>query len=175
MKKEDCFNLGKITRLFGTKGELTLLLDVDDPNEYAKLDFFYVDFDGEMVPFFIEKLTFRNNSTVIIKLMDHNDPQAAEGLINHLVYLPLDKLPKLNEDQFYFHEIIGYRVIDDVVGDIGFVKDVLELPMQELIQIEKDGKEILIPVADELIEKVDRKNKVLYISAPEGLIEIYLE
>jgi 16S rRNA processing protein RimM len=175
MKKENCFNLGKITRLFGTKGELTLLLDVDDPNDYAKLDFFYVDIDGDLVPFFVEKLTFRNNNTVIVKLIDHDDPQEAEKLINHLVYLSLDKLPQLKDDQFYFHEIIGYRVIDDTIGDIGFVKDVLELPMQELIQIDKDGKEILIPVADELIEKVDRENKILYISAPEGLIEIYLD
>jgi len=175
MKKENCFNLGKITRLFGTKGELTLLLDVDDPNDYAKLDFFYVDIDGDLVPFFVEKLTFRNNNTVIVKLIDYNDPQEAEKLINHLVYLPLDKLPQLKDDQFYFHEIIGYRVIDDEAGEIGFVKDVLELPMQELIQIDKDGKEILIPVADELIEKVDRENKILYISAPEGLIDIYLE
>jgi 16S rRNA processing protein RimM len=175
MKKENCFNLGKITRLFGTKGELTLLLDVDDPNDYAKLDFFYVDIEGDLVPYFVEKLTFRNNSTAIIKLIDNNDPQAVEKLINLMVYLPLDKLPKLKDDQFYFHEIIGYRVIDDTVGDIGFVKDVLELPMQELLQINKDGKEILIPVADELIERVDRENKILYISAPEGLIDIYLE
>ncbi len=38
MKKEDCFNLGKITRIFGTKGELTLVLDVDDPNDYLDLE-----------------------------------------------------------------------------------------------------------------------------------------
>jgi 16S rRNA processing protein RimM len=175
MKKENCYNLGKITRLFGTKGELTLLLDVDDPNEYAKLDFFYADIDGDLIPFFIEKLTFRNNNTVIVKLLDHDDPQETEKLINRLVYLPLDKLPQLKDDQFYFHEIIGFRVIDDTIGDIGLVKDVLELPMQELIQIDNKGKEILIPVADELIERVDRENKTLYISAPEGLIEIYLE
>lgn len=175
MKIENCFNLGKITRLFGTKGELTLLLDVDDPNDYAKLDFFYVDIDDDLVPFFVEKLTFRNNNTVIVKLLDHDDPQETEKLINHLAYLPLDKLPQLRDDQFYFHEIIGYRVVDDTVGDIGFVKDILELPMQELLQIDKDGKEVLIPIADELIEKVDRKNKVLYISAPIGLIDLYLE
>ncbi len=175
MKKENCFNLGKITRLFGSKGELTLLLDVDDPNNYANLDFFYVDIDGDLVPFFIEKLTFRNNNTIIAKLIDYDDPQAVEKLVNLMVYLPLDRLPKLNDNQFYFHEIIGYRVVDDTAGDIGTVKEVLELPMQELLQIDNEGKEILIPIADELIDRVDRKNKILYISAPEGLIDIYLE
>lgn len=175
MKKEDCFNLGKITRIFGTKGELTLVLDVDDPNDYINLDFFYADFDGEMIPYFIEKLIIKNGTAVIIKLTDIDEPKAAGALINRLIYLPLDRLPKLNEDQFYYHEIIGYTIIDDVFGETGVIKDVLEFPMQEIIQIDHNGKEILLPISDELITKVDKENKFLYISAPEGLIELYLE
>lgn len=175
MKKEDCFNLGKITKAFGTKGELTILLDVDDPNDYVNLDFFYADFDGEMIPYFIEKLILKNSKTVVIKLVDIDEPKAAAALINRMIYLPLDKLPALKEDQFYYHEIIGYKVIDDTLGETGVIKDVLEFPMQELLQIDHNGKEILLPISDELILEVDRKNKILYISAPEGLIELYLE
>jgi len=175
MKKEDCFNLGKITRIFGTKGELTLVLDVDDPNDYANLDFFYADFDGELIPFFIEKLFIKSGTAVNIKLIDINEPKAAEALVNRLVYLPLERLPKLNEDQFYYHEIIGFSIVDDTLGATGIIKDVLEFPMQEILQIDHNGKEILLPISDELITKVDRKNKILYISAPVGLIELYLE
>jgi 16S rRNA processing protein RimM len=175
MRKEDCFNLGKITRIFGTKGELTLVLDVDDPNDYLNLDFFYADFDGEMIPFFIEKLTIKNGTAVNIKLMDIDEPKAAETLVNRLVYLSLDRLPKLKEDQFYYHEIIGYTVVDDTFGETGTIKDVLEFPMQEILQIDYNGKEILLPISDELIVHVDRENKQLHISAPEGLIELYLE
>lgn len=175
MKKEECFNLGKITRLFGTKGELTLVLDVDDPNDYLNLKLFYADFDGELIPFFIEKLTIKNGTSVTIKLIDIDEPKAAGALVNRLLYLPLEQLPKLNEDQFYYHEIIGYKIIDDVLGETGTIKDVLEFPMQEILQIDHNGKEILLPISDELISKVDRENKILYISAPEGLIELYLE
>ena len=175
MKKEDCFNLGKITRIFGTKGELTLVLDVDDPNEYLDLKLFYADFDGEMIPYFIEKLTIKSGTAATIKLIDIDEPKAAQVLVNRLLYLPLEQLPQLNEDQFYYHEIIGYTVIDDTLGETGIIKDVLEFPMQEIIQIDHNGKEILLPISDELISKVDRKNKILYISAPEGLIELYLE
>jgi len=175
MKKEDCFNLGKITRLFGTKGELTILLDVDDPNDYLNLDFFYADFDGELIPYFIERLIIKNSRAVVIKLVDIDEPKAAGLLINRMIYLPLDRLPKLNEDQFYYHEIIGYTVIDDTLGETGIIKDVLEFPMQEILQIDHIGKEILLPISDELILEVDRENKILYISAPEGLIELYLE
>ena len=175
MKKEDCFNLGKITRIFGTKGELTLVLDVDDPNEYLDLKLFYADFDGEMIPYFIEKLTIKSGTAATIKLIDIDEPKAAQVLVNRLLNLPLEQLPQLNEDQFYYHEIIGYTVIDDTLGETGIIKDILEFPMQEIIQIDHNGKEILLPISDELISKVDRKNKILYISAPEGLIELYLE
>jgi 16S rRNA processing protein RimM len=175
MKKEDCFNLGKITRMFGTKGELTLVLDVDDPNEYLNLKLFYADYDGELIPFFIDKLTIKSGTSVIIKLMDIDDPKAAAALVNKLLYLPLEQLPTLNEDQFYYHEIIGYTIVDDALGQTGIIKDVLEFPMQEILQIDHNGKEILLPISDELISKVDRENKILYISAPEGLIELYLE
>ena len=167
MKKEDCFNLGKITKAFGTKGELTILLDVDDPNDYINLDFFYADFDGEMIPYFIEKLILKNSKAVVIKLVDIDEPKAAAALINRMIYLPLDKLPALKEDQFYYHEIIGYKVIDDTLGETGVIKDVLEFQMQELLQIDYNGKEILLPISDELILEVDRENKILYISAPE--------
>jgi 16S rRNA processing protein RimM len=175
MKIEDCFNLGKITKAFGTKGELTILLDVDDPKDYINLDFFYADFDGEMIPYFIEKLILKNSNAVVIKLIDIDEPKAAAVLINRMIYLPLDKLPSLKEDQFYYHEIIGYKVIDDTLGETGIIKDILEFPMQELLQIDHNGKEILLPISDELILEVDRANKILYISAPEGLIELYLE
>lgn len=175
MKKEDCFNLGKITRVFGTKGELTLVLDVDDPNEYLNLKLFYADFDGELIPYFIERLTIKSGTAATIKLMDIDQPKAAQVLVNRLLYLPLEQLPLLNEDQFYYHEIIGYTVIDDTLGQTGTINDVLEFPMQEILQIDHNGKEILLPISDELISKVDRENKILYISAPEGLIELYLE
>jgi ribosomal 30S subunit maturation factor RimM len=92
-----------------------------------------------------------------------------------LLKKPLSALPRLSEKQFYFHEIAGYTVVDQVQGEIGKVEKVLDYPMQALLQVMKGTKEILIPVADEIILKVDRKNRLLHIHAPEGLIEMYLE
>jgi 16S rRNA processing protein RimM len=90
------------------------------------------------------------------------------------MYLPITGLPPLNDNQFYYHEIIGYRVTDQTHGDIGIIEDVLDLPHQALFQIRFGEKEILIPVVDEIILKIDKRQKLLLIRAPEGLIEIYL-
>jgi 16S rRNA processing protein RimM len=90
------------------------------------------------------------------------------------MYLPITELPSLKGNRFYYHEIIGFQVSDQQHGDIGVVEDILELPHQALFQIRFGEKEILIPIVDEIIKKVDRRKKVLLIEAPPGLIEIYL-
>ncbi len=65
-------------------------------------------------------------------------------------------------------------MIDAEKGDIGTIASVIDYPAQALFQIMKNGKEILIPIIDEVLEKVDRQEKTIYIKAPNGLIDLYL-
>ena len=83
-------------------------------------------------------------------------------------------MPELDEDEFYYKEIIGFKLVDVTKGAIGEISDVLEYPTQAVIQVMKDGKEILIPIHDDIIEKVDKKSKTLTVNTPEGLIDMYL-
>ncbi|HPT15302.1 MAG TPA: 16S rRNA processing protein RimM, partial [Bacteroidales bacterium] len=73
------------------------------------------------------------------------------------------------------HEVVGFEVIDKSKGPVGKVRRILELPHQAMFEIEFGDKEILVPLVDEIIVKVDRKLKQLLIDAPEGLIDMYLE
>ena len=84
-------------------------------------------------------------------------------------------MPQLAEDEFYYQEIIGFKLIDVAKGEIGEISNVLEYPTQAVIQVMKDGKEILIPIHDDIIQKVNKKAKTLTVKAPEGLIDMYLE
>ena len=174
MNKENYYYLGKITRLFGFKGEVVVFLDVDDMNDYLELDSFYVEVKKELIPYFIVSKTVKNN-TIIVKLEDIENEGQATKLVNCNLYLPLQNLPKLSGKNFYYHEITGYSVVDKHAGNIGFIDKVLDYPHQDVFSIIFEHKEILIPVRDEIIMDLDRKNKILYIDAPEGLIELYLE
>ena len=69
---------------------------------------------------------------------------------------------------------MGYRVIDEQHGDMGVPQQVIDYPAQPLFQVFQNDTEILVPVIDEVIKRVDRENKVLYIAAPNGLIDLYL-
>jgi 16S rRNA processing protein RimM len=88
--------------------------------------------------------------------------------------LPLTLLPKLTGDQFYFHEIIGFKVVDRVFGEVGIIVKINETAAQPLFEIDREGKEIFIPMVDEFIKKVDRANKTIEVQTPDGLIELYL-
>ena len=90
-------------------------------------------------------------------------------------YLPLDLLPEKDGNDFYSHEVVDFLVIDEEKGELGKVQEIIEYPTQSLIQIVINGKEVLIPIHDDIIQDVNREEKKIYIKAPNGLIDMYLE
>jgi 16S rRNA processing protein RimM len=175
MQKKDCFYLGKIVKKYSFKGELLIKLDTDEPDIYDGLDSVFIDLRGNLVPFFIEHSQLHKSELLRIKFEDVDSESDADALMKSDLYLPLDFLPKLEGDKFYFHEVIGFNVEDKKHGHIGIIKAINDSTAQALFEIDKDGIEILIPMNDHFIEKVDKKNKTVFVETPEGLIELYLE
>lgn len=173
MTKDDCFYLGRIAKTHGIKGEVTIRLDVDDPSAYHDMKYFLLEINKVLTPFFVEKMTCSGDK-VFVKVQDINTVEAASALTGKEVFLPLELLPKLSGKQFYYHEVKGFLLIDEIHGELGPINDVIEYPTQAIIQVFKDKKEVLIPILDQVIQKVDRKTKKLYIKAPDGLIDMYL-
>ena len=91
-----------------------------------------------------------------------------------LVFLDV-QMPELTGIQFYDHEVVGFEVVDDNFGPVGILETIVDLPVNPLIQIKNpNGKEVLIPFVKNLVQEVDRKNRILRVNAPDGLIAIYL-
>lgn len=174
MQKKDCFYLGKIVSKFSFKGEVLAKLDTDDPESYLEMESVFVEYDKNLVPFFIEKSSLQRSELLRIKFEDVEDEADADDLLKCELYLPLSKLPKLKDDQFYYHEIIGFEVIDKNYGSAGIIKSVNDSTPQALFEIKKDGKEVLIPINDDFIDRLDKPNKKIFVNTPEGLIEMYL-
>lgn len=173
MQKKDCYYLGKITKKHGFKGNLILHLETDEPELYKNMESVFIEKNGMLIPFFFESIGPHSKNKLLVKFEDVS-AEEAEKLVNHSLYLPLEMLPELNETDFYYHEIIDYRVFDDKKGEIGKIKRVNDSGVQAIFEIEFEGKEILIPVVDEWILEVNRIEKFIKIKTPEGLIELYL-
>ena len=174
MQKKDCFYLGKIIKKFSFKGEVLVKLDTDEPELYENIDVLFVDLRDNLVPFFIESSQFHKSELLRIKFEEVDTEQDADAILKCDVYLPLKFLPKLENDKFYFHEVIGYTVEDLNFGKVGIVKSINDTTSQALFEIDRDGVEILIPLNDDFIKKVDKKKKLITVETPEGLIDLYI-
>ncbi|MFD0863845.1 ribosome maturation factor RimM [Sungkyunkwania multivorans] len=175
MKKEECFYLGKIVSKFSFRGEVLAKLDTDEPQLYKDLESVFIAHGNDLVPFFIEKARLHKSDLLRLKIEDVNSEEDADRLMRSELYLPLAFLPKLDGNKFYFHEIVGFQMIDESFGRVGVIKGVNDTTAQALFEVERDGKEILIPMNDEFIKEVNRKKKEVVVATPEGLIDLYLQ
>ena len=89
-------------------------------------------------------------------------------------YLPIEFLPKLTGNKFYFHEIIGFDIEDVNYGYVGVITGVNDTSAQPLFEIDSNGVEVFIPMIDDFIKKVDREKNRIIVESPAGLIDLYL-
>ena len=174
MRKEECFYLGKIVKKHSFKGEVIIKLDTDEPELYRNMESVFVDLGGNLVPFFIQKSSLSKGIQLRIKFEDVNTEDEAESILRSEIYLPLDLLPKLEGNKFYFHEVIGFKVVDANFGEVGIIVNINDSAAQPLFEIDREGNEVFIPLIDDFIQKVDREQKEILVETPEGLINLYL-
>lgn len=175
MRVDDCYQLGYVIKTHGLHGEVSILLDVDFPDAYSTLESVFVATSGSetLVPFFVEHLTIQQNKARI-KFEEVDTIEQAETLLKAQLYLPLASLPTLENDQYYYHEIIGFTVTDQEQGALGPVLDVYESTGQDMIVMQHQEKEVLIPINDDIVQRVDKAEKLVHVTLPEGLLEVYL-
>jgi 16S rRNA processing protein RimM len=173
MNLDACYHLGYIVRTHGVKGQVVAFFDVDYPEDYEELESVFLLLNGKLVPFFIQAIDHQPNGRIIIKFEDVDTITESEKLKSVALYLPLDQLPELDEDQFYFHDVIGFTVVDEELGELGPIREIYEMPFQDLMAMDYQGVEVLIPVQDELILRADKVARKLYVKLPEGLVDIY--
>ena len=109
-----------------------------------------------------------------MSLEDVNSLDEAEKLKSCPLLLPLDLLPKLKKNQFYYHEVIGYQIIDTIKGQLGIIEFVFTAGNQDLISMKYRGKEVLIPVNNEIVVHADHDKREIRVNLPDGLLDIYL-
>ena len=174
MHKDDCFYLGKIAKKFSFKGEVLIYLDTDEPELYENMESVFVEFNKNLVPFFIENSSIHKNDFLRVQFEDLNTEVEADKLLGAAVYLPLTMLPKLEGNKFYFHEVIGFEIEDQRLGIFGKIQSVNDTTAQPLFEVLNGEVELLIPMIDHFLIKIDRENKKVIMNLPEGLIEMYL-
>lgn len=173
MKKEDCYFLGKITRKHGLQGNVIIKLDTDQPELYNKLEGIFVEINGLLVPFFIEKQQWGNDNSKIITFKNSTE-QLVEQSIGKNVYLPLSTLPKLSGNQFYYHEVIGFEIREEDGKTCGNIVEINDQTAQHYFILKLADKEVIVPIIKNWILEVNRDEKFIKMQLPEGLMDVFL-
>lgn len=169
---ENYFLIGRITRTHGVRGNMVVILDVDDPIRYKKTKTVHILMNGLFVSYELSSLTV-NGKNAIIHIMGIDTVEDAEPFLKSEVYLPLLELPKLKGNRIYFHDAIGMMVTDEVEGKLGPIVKIMDLPEQPVAVVDFEGKELLFPFLSLFFRNIDRENKELLVRLPDGLVDIY--
>jgi len=171
MSLEGYYHIGQITKPHGLKGEVTVLLQPDLPNDVSSLSSVYLGIDDNAVPYFIQDISLKGNKA-IIRLEDVETLEDAQGISKHHLYLPLDQRPVSKSGEFYNDEVIGFTVEESLEGRLGSVTEVLTISGQRLLSVKYNSKDLLIPVNAPFIKEIDKSNKIMYVTLPEGYLDI---
>ncbi len=173
MTIDECFQLGYVIKPHGLNGEVDVFLDTDYPENYIHLESVFIEIKQKLVPFFIEHIQVRQNKA-LIKFSEVDSLDNALELKGCTLHLPATLLAPLKGNAFYFHEVIGFDVVDNKEGLLGKAVKFYNYPGQDLMAVIYMNKEVLIPVNDDIIKQVNRSKKQIEVALPAGLLEIYL-
>lgn len=174
MTIEESFYIGYVSKTRGLKGEVQLFFEFEDYNE---LDFeiIFLEVNKKLVPYFIDQIKLHNNSTAYATFEDVDHIDKAQVLVRKKMYLPNDKMPERDPDDFRYTDLVGFLVIDEEHGELGEIIDVQEMPQQFIATVDMDGKELMFPLSDDLILGIDPDEEIIEVELPEGLVDLYKE
>lgn len=170
METSDYRLIGTLVKLHGFKGRYLLVSDISINEEIENWESVFLEIDGLLIPFFIDYIKLSSDTSVIIGFEDIDSPEKAKEFISSPVY---QTATLAGEENINPVQLQGYRVIDTHAGFIGEIDQILDYSQNLLFRILNDEREILIPVSEEFIIKVNHKKKEILISAPDGLLELY--
>jgi 16S rRNA processing protein RimM len=168
---EDLVAIAKIAKTRGLRGELVADVLTDFPERFDDLQTVVaVKPDGGNLTLEIEKFWFQKNR-IILKFVGYDSIEAAENLRNCEICITEAEAVELESDEFFDWELQNCAV-ETVEGvKLGTVKEVLRTGGTEILVVEGETKEYLIPFAETICTEVDVKNKRIKVDAPEGLLD----
>jgi 16S rRNA processing protein RimM len=165
--------IGKIVATHGLGGAVILTHVVGNDKWLKKDHVLHVEMQkGSYIPYFIAQCKANNQKEYIINIENLDKVEAAKKLVTKHVYVDESILADYAKQSPLLW--IGFNVIDKKNGDLGPIEDVVQTGSQWLARLTYKNTEVLLPLIDQTIEKLDIKAKKLYMELPDGLLEVYL-
>ncbi len=167
------FKIGKLVAVHGLKGELLLKHELGKKTSLKGLQAIFIEEKkNSFLPWFIEATKIKTEKEIYLKLEAVNTREAAIKLTQKEIWLPEADFKKFAAKTAPA-VLLGYSIINnnEMLGEI---LELIEQPHQLLCRLDIKGKEVLIPLHEESLQKVNHKRKEVLVTLPDGLLEIYL-
>lgn len=175
MTIEESFYIGYVSKTRGLKGEVQLFFEFEDYDE-LDLDVIFLEVNKKLVPYFVDTIKLQKNSTAYATFEDVDHIDKAQAIVRRKMYLPNDKMPERDPDDFRWTDLVGFLVVDEEHGELGEIIDVTEMPQQFIATVElEDGKQLMFPLSEDLILGIDGEEEIIEVDLPEGLVDLYKE
>lgn len=167
------FKIGKLVATHGFKGDLVLLHELGKKTSLKGLKTIFLENKtNSFLPWFIQSVKIRNEKEVLLKLEGIDSKETAIALLQKQVWLPEEDFKKYSA-RTAPAAMLGYEVIDQG-NPLGKILELIEQPHQLLCRLDIRGKEVLIPLHEESLRKIDHRKKEIWVEIPDGLLDIYL-
>lgn len=170
---EKWFNVGKIVNTHGIRGEVRVISRTDFPDQRYKAGnklYLFLPKADEPVELTVKSHRTHKNFDLLI-FEGYENINLVEKFRDGLLKVPESQLAQLEEEEFYYHEIIGCLVATTSGEELGKISEILSPGANDVWVVKgKGGKEILIPYIHDVVKKVDVKEKVVLIEPMEGLL-----
>lgn len=164
-----CIELGIIQRKQGLQGAVVALLHQEVPQLDA-LKGLFIQIDHTLVPYGIEQLSSQHHRATI-KFQGVDSPTAAHDLKGCSIFAPQEAFPQLSDSSVQPERLIGYQVLDVQQGSLGIVQGIYDFPQQQLLGINYEEKELLVPYHEDIVMHVDHSQRSIQVQLPKGFIE----
>lgn len=158
-------------RAHGLKGDVTLALDAEAPADFEDIKTIFIEVRQRLVPFFIESISLKGTKA-FVKLEEVNSREDAENLSKSPVFLPKASRPQSARGEFYDDEVIGFEMTDTSHGTLGKITEILQAGPNKLLSVSYRGKDVLVPLNSPFIKEVNKQEKIMTVTLPEGLLDI---
>lgn len=167
----DLIAVARIVRTRGLKGEVVAEILTDFPERFELLETVTaVRETGERSELKIEKFWFQNGR-IILKLSGYDTIESSETLKDIEICVLESDAVELGEDEFFDWQLADCKV-ETIGGEhIGEVRELMRTGGTELLVVQGDTKEYLIPFANAICVGVDIENKLIKVDLPEGLLD----
>lgn len=167
------YKIGKLVAVHGLNGELVLNHELGKKTSLKGLQALFIEEKkSSFIPWFIESTKIKSEEEILLKLEGVDTREAAMKLTQKEIWLPETDVKKFAAKSSPVN-LLGYTIINQKES-LGEILEVIEQPHQLLCRLEIQSKEVLIPLHEEFLRKVDHKKKQVIVELPDGLLEIYL-